>query len=276
MDLPAYFDRIGYSGPASADRATLDALMRAHSAAVPFENLDVQLGRPISLEPDAIFAKLVTRRRGGWCYEQNGLFGRVLDALGFKVRRIGCGVMRDQRGDEAIGNHLSLIVTLDGREWLADVGFGGSQAEPIPLAPGEHAHPPFVVALAQGADGYWRLSERFGEGDPFSFDFLSGPADEALLARTCGVLQSDPESLFVQNLIVQQRRGERHLTLRGRVLMERSADGETKRLIAGADELVATLDREFGLEMPEAAGIWNKISARHDALFADDAAALTA
>lgn len=266
MEFSAYFDRIGYSGPTTPDLATMEALMRAHIAAVPFENLDVQLGNPVTTALPAIFAKLVGRRRGGWCYENNGLFGWALGEMGFAVRRISAGVMRVAHGDTALGNHLALIVTIDGREWLADVGFGGTLAAPIPLASGTHLQPPFAVGLAE-AGGYWRFEERYGGEDAFSFDFLAGAADEALLARQCEALQSAPDSIFVQNLVVQQRQGETHLTLRGRVLMERGPKGEGKRMLSSADEFVAALRDRFGLDLPEAAGLWDKVCARHAELF---------
>ena len=266
MKLSAYFSRIGYSGPVTPDLTTLEAVMRAHAAAVPFENLDVQLGRPLGTELPAIYAKLVERRRGGWCYEQNGLLGWALGEMGFDVTRIAAGVMRHMLGD-TVGNHLTLIVNLD-EPWLVDVGFGGTQAMPLPLAAGEHDHAPFTVSLAE-ADGYWRFSERFAANDPFSFDFHAVPADEALLAGRCQALQTDPESPFVQNLVVQQRQGERHLTLRGRMLVERDAAGEAKHLVQDPGEFVALLRDRFGLDLPEAAGLWDKVCARHAVLFPD-------
>ena len=271
MLLSAYFDRIGYSGPRTPGFATLDAVMRAHVAAVPFENLDVQLGNPVSVELPAVFAKLVGRRRGGWCYENNGLLGWALGELGFDVRRVSAGVMRSVRGDAALGNHLALIVTIEGTPWLVDAGFGGTQAAPVPLAAGETVHAPFTLTLGMQSDGYWRFEERYGDGDPFGFDFLADAADEALLARQCGALQSEPESIFVQNLVVQQRQGARHLTLRGRVLIERGVESETKALIGDAAEFVTVLRERFGLDLPEAAGLWGKVCARHAELFPDAA-----
>jgi N-hydroxyarylamine O-acetyltransferase len=270
MELSAYLHRIGYSGPTTPDLATLEALMRAHIAAVPFENLDVQLGNRVTIDLPAIYAKLVGRRRGGWCYENNGLFGWALAEMGFDVRRISAGVMRVVRGDEQLGNHLALIVTIDGQAWLADVGFGGTLAAPIPLASGMHLQSPFAVGLVE-ADGYWHFEERYCDEDAFSFDFLAGPADEALLARQCDTLQSAPDSIFVQNLVVQQRQGETHLTLRGRVLMERGPEGESKRTLGSADELVEVLRDRFGLDVPEAAGLWPKVCARRGELFPAEA-----
>lgn len=268
MQLSAYFARIGYSGPATPDFATLDAVMRAHVAAIPFENLDVQFGRPLATDLPPIFDKLVTRRRGGWCYENNGLLGWALGEMGFDVTRIAAGVMRHVLGDTAVGNHLTLIVTLD-RPWLVDAGFGGTQSAPLPLEAGTHAHAPFAVGLSE-VDGWWRFSERFAENDPFSFDFHAKQADEALLAARCEALQTNPESQFVQNLVVQLRQGERHLTLRGRVLIERDASGEHKTLLHSADEFVTTLRERFALDLPEAAGLWDRVCARHLVLFPGD------
>ncbi|NYT40513.1 arylamine N-acetyltransferase [Sphingomonas sp. R-74633] len=268
MDLQAYFARTGGERPTAPDHAALAVLIRTHLASFPFENLDVQLGRPVSIDPDAIFDKLVTRGRGGWCFEQNGLFGRVLEALGYEVRRISAGVMRQVQGEMAMGNHLALLVTLEEQPWLVDVGFGGILTGPLPLAVGDEAHAPYRCGLRE-VEGYWRFEERYADGDPFSYDFTTGPADEALFAQRCGDLQTRPESPFVQNLVVQQRRGDRHINLRGRVLVERGPEGETRELLQNAEALVERLDQRFGLAVPEAAGLWDAICARHVLLFPD-------
>src|SRR5579862_4517964 len=133
MDLGAYLDRIGFRDEPRPDLGTLKALHRAHLLAVPYENLDVQFGRALTIEPHAAFDKIVTRRRGGWCYEMNGLLGAALDAVGFKVTRLAGAVMREVVGDAVIGNHLVLLVDLDGQPWIADVGFGDGSLDPFPL-----------------------------------------------------------------------------------------------------------------------------------------------
>ncbi|MEQ8179879.1 MAG: arylamine N-acetyltransferase [Amphiplicatus sp.] len=269
MKLETYFKRIGYAGPFRPDLETLAAVMRAHLFAIPFENLDVQLARPISLEPERIFDKLVERRRGGWCYEQNGLLGMALREIGFDVTRLAGGVMRDQRGDVALGNHLCLLVKLN-RPYLVDVGFGGSLLAPIPFETADHDQAPFKLRLFEMGDGYWRFEER-ADGEPFSYDVAAAPADESLLAKTCVFLQTNPSSPFVQNLVAQKRDGERHLTLRGRVLKDLGADGATKRLIETPDQLVSVLAGRFGIDLPEAASLWPAIVERHEKLFGGDA-----
>ncbi|HSY96272.1 MAG TPA: arylamine N-acetyltransferase, partial [Steroidobacteraceae bacterium] len=118
-------------------------------------------------------------------------------------------------------------------------------------------------------DGYWRFAEiAHGDGDPFSFDFRAAPADEGLLARKCQFLQTDPASPFTQNLVVQRRTADTHLSLRGRVLTVIHATRVDKKLLNSADELVATLRDSFDLDIPEAATLWPSICARHEALFA--------
>jgi N-hydroxyarylamine O-acetyltransferase len=116
--------------------------------------------------------------------------------------------------------------------------------------------------------GYWRFSER-AHGEPFSFDFLIGTADETRFAEKCSVLQTSLDSPFVQNLVVQRRTGDTHLSLRGRVLTTLRKTGEEKIKLASVDEFVAALRDRFDLDVPEAAALWPAICARHDALFKD-------
>ena len=263
--LATYFARIGYTDAPRADLATLTALHRTHVQAIPFENLDVQLGTPPGLDPQAAFAKLVERRRGGWCYEQNGLFAAVLHSLGFPVTRMAGGVLRQLRGDFSMGSHLFLKVSLE-QDWLVDVGFGSSQLEPLPLAEGEWDHVPIPVRLARTDDHFWRFAIQLGPGE-MSYDFRDEPADEALLQRLCDWQGSDPHSVFVQNLVAQRRVPGEHRVLRGRVFTRVTVAGTAQQTIADADELLEVLASEFGIEEPAIAVTWPDICARHTALF---------
>jgi N-hydroxyarylamine O-acetyltransferase len=268
LELSAYLHRIRFDGGVRPDLATLRAVHRAHQYAIPFENLDVQLGRPVVLDLEANYDKIVRRRRGGWCYEMNGVMGWALEQMGFEVMRMSAGVMRVRAGDAQLGNHLCLLVRLD-QPYLVDVGFGGSMAEPLPLRASEREDRPYRVGLSELDDGYWRFAEiAHGDGDAFSFDFRAAPADEALLARKCRFLQTDPASPFIQNLVVQRRTADTHISLRGRVLAAIHATRVDKKLLNSADELVAALRRSFDLDAPEAATLWPSICARHEALFA--------
>ena len=127
-DLDAYFERIGYSGPCEPTLGVLNAITLAHTSAIPFENLDVLLGRPIALDPASLVDKLVRRRRGGYCFEQNGLLLIVLEALGFQAVPISARVRWQRPRDfTPPRTHLFLRVELDGESWLADVGIGRSE-----------------------------------------------------------------------------------------------------------------------------------------------------
>jgi N-hydroxyarylamine O-acetyltransferase len=133
VDLGAYFGRIGYSGPAEPTLDVLRALIELHPAAIPFEAIDVLLDRGIDISPQAVDAKLITRRRGGYCYEQNGLFARVLRRIGFDVDGLSANVRWMFEPGAAPGpfTHRVLRVTVDGTPWLVDVGFGSC----VPTAP---------------------------------------------------------------------------------------------------------------------------------------------
>ena len=241
--------------------------MRAHTLSVPFENLDVQLERPLTTSADAAYGKIVETDRGGWCYEQNGLFGWALTQIGFDVRRLSAAVRFDERGDVALNNHLTLLVRCaDGStDYLVDVGFGGSQLGPIPLKECTVSHPPFELSLVN-LGKRWRLVEAYGASQ-LSYDFSTTQADEAALAAKCDWLQTSPESSFVLSLVAQRRLADTHRVLRGRVFTERKPEGETSRLVSSADELVSVLKEAFGLDVPEVRNLWRRIEARHADLF---------
>jgi N-hydroxyarylamine O-acetyltransferase len=268
-ELARYLARIGHGWNVRPDLETLRSLHRAHVTAIPFEALDVQLGRIPSLEPEAIFDKLVERRRGGWCYEMNGLFGAALEAIGFDVTRLACGVMRQDGGAERDGTHLALLVECGG-PWLCDVGFGGALLEPLALAAGTREDAPYAVSLEPLADGHWRFTER--HETPFGYDFRAEAADEALLAAKRDWQATHPGSNFTLNFVAQKREPDRHLILRGRMLTERRPNGvATTHTIASADEFVTTLAERFGIDEPRAAEAWPRMVARHRELF-DEAA----
>ncbi|MXO58357.1 arylamine N-acetyltransferase [Altererythrobacter salegens] len=270
-ELAEYLARIGHDGPVAADLATLQALHRAHVRAIPFEALDVQLGLVPSMEIQAILDKLVRRRRGGWCYEMNGLFGWALQQIGFPVTRLSCGVMQHVGGEERAHTHLALLVEVDGAQWLADVGFGSSLSEPLPLAVARHAHLPFAVELSQPGEGIWRYTE-YERPEGFSYDFLAGPADETLLAGKCLWQSTSPDSNFVQTFVAQRRVGESRVALRGKVLSEVGPGGSSSRELADADEFVTVLRETFGIDEPRAASLWPKIEQRHVEFLAGEAA----
>ena len=267
MELGAYLDRIGYAGSLAPDVATLKALHRAHLLAIPYENLDVQLQRPLTPDPAAAYDKIVRRGHGGWCYEMNGLFGAMLEAAGFDVMRMAGAANRELLGDIVIGNHLVLRVEIDGETWIADVGFGDGSIDPFRLQPAEFEVEGFPFRLEKLDARYWRFHNH-PHGGAKSFDFALEPADPQLLAGRCDWLQYAPESSFVQNLVAQRFRDGAILQLRGRTLRTVRPGGVDNRLIGSADELVAVLRTDFSLDAPEVAGLWPRVVARHEEVVA--------
>jgi N-hydroxyarylamine O-acetyltransferase len=251
FDLSAYAARVAYGGDFAPSLATLQALHHAHATHIPFENLDILLGRPVRLDLESLCAKLIDGRRGGYCFEQNALFAAVLEAAGFRVRRLAARVRSGATGVRP-RLHMLLGVEVEGEWWLADVGFGADGLlYPLPLQPGP--------AVPQSAWAY-RIVE---EGDLF---VLQSQRPEGWLDLYSFTLEEQhpvdyevsnywtsthPASIFVKMLLVQAPGPERRLMLMNRKLIERCADGTTERVIAGDDDLLEVLAGCFGLRFPE-------------------------
>lgn len=266
MDIQPYLDRIGYTGSPRPDLETLTKLHRLHLRAIPYESLDVLLGAAPSLAPEHAYRKIVANGRGGWCYEMNGLFGAMLRIIGFQVTEMAGAVTRGERGALSHGNHLLLRVDLD-RPYIADVGFGDGMIEPIPLAPGVYRRSGFEFRLEDLEDDGWLRFHNHVMGGAGYFDFRNRPADPGQLAATSAWLIRSPDSVFTQTALAFRHRENAVVSLVGRLFSSVRPDGKTARLVADAQDFTATLRREFGLDVPEAATLWPMISARHDALF---------
>ena len=265
MNLDDYLRRIGLDRRPPPTLEGLRAVHRAHLMHVPYENLDVQLRRPVTIERPPIFAKIVGRRRGGWCYEMNGMLGWALAELGFRVTRATGAVMREMFGETSEANHLVLRVDLPDGVYLADAGFGDGSLDPIRVEEGAFSSNGFDYRLSR-IDGDWWRMHHHSHGGPKSFDFHLAPADEGKLAARCAHLQAAPDSTFVLNLLCFRQREGCVEALRGRVLRTVRPDSVHERLLGSAGELVAVLKDVFGLDEPEAASLWPKVCARHEEL----------
>ena len=254
-----YLTRIGFASTPRADLATLTALHRHHAEAIPWECLDCFAGRPTTRDPAAAFDKIVGLGRGGWCYEMSGLFAWMLEGLGFQVTRLAAGVMRDSMGNEAVGNHLALIVRLD-RDYLADVGLGSGLIEPIPLAEGRYSQRFASFRLERLDDRWWRFHNQPNVMPP-SFDFACDLTDEALLEGRCRWLQTDPASPFVNNAVVQRYAPDRLDSLVGTTLTRIDATGVHRTPVESAAAYDRALREVFGLALPDAAALWAKAHA---------------
>jgi N-hydroxyarylamine O-acetyltransferase len=166
LDLDAYLARVGYpaqaSGASEPSRQTLEALHRAHLAAIPFENLDIMLGRGVKADLESVQNKLVYAERGGYCYEHGQLFGAALERLGFSVDRLLARVGPDGEPMRP-RTHLTLRVGAGSQNWLADVGFGSSPPAPLALRAGHQEVDGWVYeVVTDEADGIWKLRELQG------------------------------------------------------------------------------------------------------------------
>src|SRR5262245_337018 len=265
MHLSSYLERICFSGPCQASLDTLRRLQRGHLEHIAYENLDVQLGRRVTLAAEDAYGKMVRRRRGGWCFEMNGLFHWALAAAGFRVMPATGAVMRRERGQFAVGNHLALIVELD-EPYLVDVGLGDGPVEPIPLREGSYQQGWRTLKLERLADGWWRFHNH-AKAFASSMDFRHQPADWALLQQKSDWLQTSMESRFVQNAVCIRHLPNSIVVLLGRVLRTQDQGGVHGRLVTSAQEYADILATRFAVQAPEAADLWPRICARHAARF---------
>lgn len=254
MELGAYLERVGFEGAPRADLDTLTRLHTGHLCAIPYENLDVLLGHKLDFDQARIFDKLVTRRRGGWCYEMNGLLAWALERIGFRITRVAGAVHRTHLGDQAVGNHLVLLVHLD-RIYIADVGFGDGLHQPVPLREGVIAQHGFESRLVRTAHGWWRFHNHQNGSAP-TFDFRAEPADPALLASVCEFLKTSEKSPFTQNVVFQRRWPGRVEAIRNSIRITATPEKLTRRLMSGPDEMLSEMRDVFGVDVPEARTLW--------------------
>jgi N-hydroxyarylamine O-acetyltransferase len=268
MTIVPILHRIGHHRPVATDLETLFALHRAWRQAVPYENLDIQLGRPISLEPDALFDKLVRRRRGGYCYEQNAGLAMLLRLAGFHHRHLEAGVLRAARGEAMWGNHNALLVDLDGRRWLADAGIGDGFVEPLPLREGPHTQGDLTYRLERLDPGTWRFHHH-PDGSIASYDFRLLPREIADFATRSLELSTSAGSTYVTTLMAARPVAGHTLLLLSRTLRRLGTDGRTSRTIGDAYEFARTLSTDFLVPLDDlgqdgVARLWRKTGTQDD------------
>ncbi|MFF2805599.1 arylamine N-acetyltransferase [Streptomyces sp. NPDC058000] len=254
LDLDAYLARIGYEGDRRPTLETLRTLHAAHSAAIGFENVEIVLGRPILLDLEALQAKMVRQRRGGYCYEQNLLYAAALERLGFRVSGLGA---RIRMGEDKVRpvTHALLKVELDGAEWITDVGFGGEALlAPLPLRDGvEDRQGAWTFGLVYEKETEaWVLRSRHEDGwfDLYAFGAERRfPVDYTVFNY---YISTHPRSPFTGKIVVQKPGSELRRTLVGRELALTRPDWSREVREVAPEEIPGLLDTEFGITLSAA------------------------
>lgn len=275
--VAAYLKRVGITAPRRPTLHALRRIHRAHVGAIPYENLDIQLGRPIELDADALHAKLVEGGRGGYCYEQNGVLAHALEGLGFDVRRVLGGVAVETEGDGNWWNHMPLVVRFaDGEEYLADAGIGTGFRDPLPIRDGSYRVGAFNFGIWSLGGEAWRCSI-----DPrvtnLTFDFTLAARRPEEFRERCGELSTSPDSPFVKTLTVQSPRENDMWVLRARTLTvfdPKLPEGKTVRVVEDAGAFAELLRGPFRLTLrgDELEVLWAKAVEQHDRKLAEERA----
>lgn len=249
FDLSAYLSRINYTGPTDPTAETLRALHRAHMLTVPFENLDISIGRKIVVEEAAILRKVVDLHRGGFCYELNCAFAALLRALGFKVTLLSARVARANGGEGPEFDHLTLRVDLNA-PWLADVGFGDSFLEPLRLEPViEQIDPAGTFRLLQDAERLrMEKAELDGSWKP-QYSFSMQPRKPEEFAAMCHHHQTSPDSSFTRKRVCSRATPEGRITLSELKLIVNLNGVREEKELASEEEWRTTLDEQFGIRL---------------------------
>ncbi len=251
MDVQAYLNRIEYRGPLDPDFEMLRQLHLAHLLHVPFENLSIHAHEPIVLHDTALFEKIVTHRRGGFCYELNGLFAALLRELGFEVAMLSAQVAGNEHEFSRDFDHMTLMVALDEERWLVDVGFGDSFVEPLPLVTDtEYEQRDNRYRLANDSEERLVLEQASKNEDwKPQYRFSLRAYQYSDYAEMCSYHQTSPESHFTRQRICSR------LTPRGRISLSDmrfivTEDGvRTERGLENDKEYAELLRDRFGIVM---------------------------
>lgn len=249
LDLPAYLTRIGDHGDLEPTAATLRRLHRAHATAIPFENLEVALGGIPLLDLDGLQDKLVRRRRGGYCYEHNLLFGAVLERLGFAVTRLAARTGSPEQLRPR--SHMTLLVhDAAGGSWLADVGFGAALLDPVRFAAGAICRQDeWTFRLDRGPGELWRLGSLHAGAWSDLYSFGLDAQHHVDYVVTNHFTATHPSSPFTGQAVAMRTEHDHRLTLRGRELTTSFPDGTDEHRRLSDDEVVRVLTDTFQIDL---------------------------
>ena len=253
IEISLYLQRIRYNGSLDPTPATLRALQLAHLQAVPFENLDIHLGRKIELDTDAFFDKIVVHRRGGFCYELNGLFSALLSQLGFAVTQLSARVAHADGGYGHEFDHLTLAIQCPGdtaNHWLADVGFGDSFYFPLDLAERGEQHQGLRAYRIDCDNDSLLLWQRDYKGVwEKQYRFTLQPRQLEDFSQMCAYHQTSPLSSFTRNRICTLATPEGRVTVEPTRLITTVSGERTEQPVEGEEDFRRILGERFGIKI---------------------------
>ncbi|MDR3390735.1 MAG: arylamine N-acetyltransferase [Sulfuriferula sp.] len=247
--LQNYLDRIGYQGDAKADIATVTEMMRCQLFTVPFENLDVQAGKVVSLIPEEIAEKIISRNRGGYCYEVNGLFAMALDALGIPYQFVAARPMFYPV--KRPKTHMAIVLTLNNEAWLCDLGFGsyGIRAPMrLDLLNVEVRQDGDTFKLGKTDDGEYLLQALVEGKWENQYAFNLSPQDWIDFVPANYLNSTHPDTIFVKKLLIVLHSQTGRTILFGDTLKTITNGHMEKRIVAPEDRAAVLLSK-FGLKL---------------------------
>lgn len=254
MNKDAYLTRIGYEGALPPSIEVLKQLQKNHLLNIPFENLDIHFGNPIELDIDRIYRKVVDNKRGGFCYELNGLFYELLVALGYKAKRISARVFDSKNGYSKEYDHLTIVVEIDGDEYLTDVGFGEFTFAPLKVEPDTIQHDERGNFMIDMLDENWiRVSKIEGKQVVPQYIFKNIDRAFSEFSQMCQYHQTSPESHFTQKRLISRPTENGRITITGNRLKIKAGEGVTETELEDEESFDRELWNHFNVRMRKGA-----------------------
>lgn len=248
MNTTSYLKRMGIEAVTAVDEGLLKRLHRQHVRSIPFENLDIAWRKPISLDPEAIFTKVMDRKRGGFCYELNSLFCRLLQKLGFRSHLISCSIMTEESSFSPLFDHMAIIVDMEDR-WLLDVGYGDLFIEPLLLTNPNPQKDQFKTYQLMKRNEEYVLSEsKNGVNFQPRYTFNTEARKLADFEEQCYWKQYSPDSYFVKNRICTLPHPKGRTTLFNDKLIRRRDRKREETVIDHPAHYDLMLKRYFGID----------------------------
>lgn len=249
MNKKKYLQRIGAeNSQVSINIETLYFLQKQHLLSVPFENLDIHWKTPIVLDEEKFYRKIVEQKRGGFCYELNGLFNKFLEEIGFQNKIISARVSQGDGNFGAEYDHLAILTEIDGEEFLVDVGFGDFSAEPLKFVSDiEQTDANGTLLIKKRDDEYFEVLKKYGEEWKSEYIFKDIARDLAEFSEMCNFHQTSPESHFTRGKVCSILTENGRKTLTDKKFIETKNGQKNEINIESDEEFLEILEREFNI-----------------------------